>query len=157
MYAADYHKEGHEKDQAQYLGAWVAQVEFSRDAVQAIDCTNLSKPAALPTGYTLPDIEIPDMGTLVGLCVPKMGMHAMPGTDMETSDAFHASMILGYYGSVPIFFEPMISRAMLLERADFSLLVPGVEDLPEGVHYPSEFRADYDADKDQYVFIASGF
>ena len=37
----------------------------SRDAVAAIDCADLSKPASAPEGYELPDIEIPDMGTLV--------------------------------------------------------------------------------------------
>lgn len=130
---------------------------ITRDATGSIDCADASKPTALPEGYTLPDIEIPDMGTLVGLCVPRMGMHAMPGTDMKTSDAFHASMIVGYYGGAPIFFEPMVSRALLLERADFSLPMPVVEGLPSGVRYPREFRADYDADRDQYVLIASGF
>ncbi len=129
----------------------------NQETIRAIDCADSSKPSALPAGYTLPDITIPDMGTLVGLCVPLMGMHAMPSADMETSDAFGASMIIGYYGGKPIFFEPMVSQELLLKRADFSLPVPTVEGLPPGVRYPSTFRAQYDADKDRYLLIASGF
>ncbi|HUP01020.1 MAG TPA: hypothetical protein VM737_05800, partial [Gemmatimonadota bacterium] len=48
----------------------------STDAREAIDCADESKPAALPADYGLVDIEIPDLGMLVGLCVPGMGMHA---------------------------------------------------------------------------------
>jgi hypothetical protein len=128
-----------------------------RESVHAIDCADLSKPSALPAGYTLPDIEIPGMGSLVGLCVPRMGMHAMPSADAEATESFDASMILGFYGGKPIFFEPMVSRELLLERSDFTLPVPSVEGLPEGVRYPSGFRAEYDADGEQYRLIFSGF
>jgi hypothetical protein len=130
---------------------------ISREAVRGIDCTDVSKPSAIPGGYALPDIDIPDMGTLVGLCVPRMGMHAMPAADAGARDAFGASMIVGYYGGTPIFFEPMVSRALLLERSDFSLPVPSVEGLPEGVRYPSELRAKYDAEKQEYRLVATGF
>ena len=130
---------------------------ITQATVRAIDCTDVSKPSAIPSGYTLPDIDIPGMGTLVGLCVPLMGMHAMPDADIETTDAFGASMILGYYGGEPIFFEPMVSRAQLLERSGFSLPVPVVEGLPVGVRYPREFRTEYDAANQQYRLIASGF
>lgn len=127
------------------------------EAVEAIDCSDVSKPAAAPTGYTLPDIAIPEMGTLVGLCVPLMGMHAMPTGDTDASDAFDASLIVGYYGGRPIFFEPMVSRSLLLGRSDFTLQVPAVAGLPDGVRYPRELRAEYDESKSQYRFVATGF
>jgi len=130
---------------------------ISQAAVRAIDCTDLSKPSTLPARYVLPDIDIPEMGTLVGLCVPRMGMHAMPQTDNEETAAFKASMIIGYYGGAPIFFEPMVSQALLLERSDFSLPTPMVEHLPEGVRYPREFHVKYDAANDQYRMVMSGF
>lgn len=130
---------------------------ISQTAVRAIDCTDSSKPSAIPAGYALPDIDIPGMGMLVGLCVPRMGMHAMPEADVEETKAFGASMLVGYYGGAPIFFEPMVSRALLLQRADFSLPVPMIENLPEGIRYPRAFRAVYDAKNEQYRMVMSEF
>lgn len=130
---------------------------ITSDQVGAIDCADLAKPDAVPDGYTLPDIEIPDMGTLVGLCVPLMGMHAMPATDMTVTDAFEGTMIVGYYGGEPIFFEPMVAQSMLLKRKSFTLPMPSVDELPEGVHYPHEFNAQYDAASRQYRFVFTRF
>jgi hypothetical protein len=130
---------------------------LTESEVGAIDCSDESKPSKLPARYALPDIEVPGMGVLVGLCVPRMGMHAMLEDEVEESDPFEASMMLGYYGGEPIFFEPMISRDLLLGRSDFSLKVPAIEGLPEGVRYPSEFRAEYDAVERQYTMVFSGF
>jgi hypothetical protein len=125
--------------------------------VRAIDCVDGSKPAALPARYALPDIDVPELGMLQGLCVPNMGMHAMPAGDVNETEAFEASMMLGYYGAEPIFFEPMVSRDLLLAKSDFSLRVPAIRGLPAGVSYPSEFRAEYDEAEAQYRLIFSGF
>lgn len=125
--------------------------------VGAIDCLDETRPATLPADYALPDIEVPGMGTLVGLCVPRMGMHAMPSRDVDAADSFDASMIVGYYAGQPIFFEPMVARDFLRERADFVLPMPEVEGLPRGVHYPTRFRADFDAAADAYRLVFSGF
>ena len=130
---------------------------ISRAAVRAIDCSDLSKPSALPVGYALPDITVPEMGTLVGLCVPRMGMHAMPAQDTDATDAFGASMMLGYYGGAPIFFEPMVSQKLLLSGKDFTLPVPAVKGLPAGVRYPRVLRATYDSKNREYRLVASGF
>jgi len=130
---------------------------ITQEAVSAIDCADLSKPESAPAGYTLPDIEIPGMGTLVGLCVPLMGMHAMPDAEVGATDSFEASMIVGYYGREPIFFEPMVSRALLLKRADFEMTVPEVAGLPAGVRYPRTLQAKYDRKNDQYRLVATGF
>jgi len=54
--------------------------------------------------------------TLVGLCVPKMGMHAVTTADAERKEPFQASMIVGYSIGKPIFFEPMISKALLMKK-----------------------------------------
>ena len=130
---------------------------ISQDEVGAIDCSDASKPDHIPAGYALPDIEVPGMGVLVGLCVPDMGMHAMPEADVDATDPFSASMILGYYGGEPVFFEPMVSRDLLLERSDFALPMPAVTGLPTGVRYPTRFRAEFDADAAHYRLIFSGF
>ena len=125
--------------------------------VEAIDCSDETKPGTLPATYTLPDIDIPDMGVLVGLCVPHMGMHAMPDEMIARTVPFEASMILGYYGGEPVFLEPMISRARLLQKSDFTLAVPVVENLPAGVRYPTVFRAEYDEAGMQYRMSFTGF
>jgi len=128
-----------------------------RDDVLAIDCADASKPSTLPPGYALPDIAVPGLGMLVGLCVPHMGMHAMPEADVSATVPFDASMILGYYGGRPVFFEPMVSQELLLERADFTLPMPPVSGLLSGVRYPSAFRAEYDGAADAYRLVFGGF
>jgi len=125
--------------------------------VQAIDCADEAKPGQVPAGYALPDIDIPGMGILVGLCVPVMGMHAMPADEVHETHAFEASMIVGYYGGEPTFFEPMVSRELLLRKQGFSLPMPAVQGLPHGVRYPRAFRAEYDEDVAQYRLIFTGF
>ena len=130
---------------------------IAQDAVRAIDCSDETRPATLPTGYTLPDIDVPGMGTLVGLCVPGMGMHAMPTPDASATDVFDASMIVGYYRGSPVFFEPMVARDFLRRRSSFDLPMPAVVGLSPGVRYPTAFRADVDAASDAYRLVFSGF
>jgi hypothetical protein len=133
-----------------------------RAEIAAIDCKSENKPAALPAGYTLPDIPLPPemagmmgVSTLVGLCVPQMGMHAVPATEVARTDAFGATMVIGYYKGTPIFIEPMISKAMLMKKASFDLPLPNVPGL-KGPR-PTKFHAEYDATQQVYRFTLSGF
>jgi len=135
---------------------------ISPDARLAIDCSQLSKPTDLPDGYSMPDEQLPPelaeitgVETLVGVCVPEMGMHAVATAEMESPDPFDGTMIVGYYEGEPIFLEPMISRSLLLERRSFDLTVPTVPGL-QG-EQPTTFRADYDAEQDAYRFTFSEF
>jgi hypothetical protein len=128
----------------------------------AIDCSNTAKPATLPAGYGLPDEQLPPelvaltgVETLVGVCVPEMGMHALLAAEMEVQEPFSGTMVVGYYDRRPIFLEPMISRATLLARRSFELPVPEVPGLTG--RQPTVFRADYDAELDAYRFEFSGF
>lgn len=131
-------------------------------AVAAIDCKDLSKPAAMPAGYTLPDVDLPpEMAqvvgtpTLVGLCVPQMGMHALPTAELESGKLFTGDMLVGYYAGRPIFLEPMLTKALLMKKASFSYPIPTVPGLT-GPH-PTAFRADWDAKAQAYHFVWSGF
>jgi hypothetical protein len=135
---------------------------ISPDERNAIDCSQLSKPSELPEGYGMPDeqlppdlVEITGVETLIGLCVPEMGMHSLVAVEMESPDPFDGTMVVGYYEGAPIFLEPMISRSFLLERRSFDLTVPAVPGL-EG-EQPTMFRADYDAEQDAYRFTFSEF
>ncbi|GMQ82536.1 MAG: DUF5602 domain-containing protein [Rhodothermia bacterium] len=127
----------------------------SIEAIEAIDCADVSKPDVLPAGYVLPDIEAPGLGNLVGLCVPDMGMHAMSEVEMSAEDLFGASMIVGYYAQDVIFVEPMIARDKLLEEESFELDVPAVENPGENVVWPSSFEAVYDNESQSYRFTFS--
>ena len=128
---------------------------------EAIDCSDLSKPAALPAEYGLPDVDLPpDMAkltgvpTLVGLCVPAMGMHSLLDAEMKSTETFRGTMVIGYYRGKPIFIEPMVTRAMLMEKKSFDLAIPNVPGL--GAH-PTKFRAEYDAAANAYRFTFSAF
>lgn len=128
----------------------------------AIDCVDTSKPTALPDGYALPDITLPpDMakaigvGMLPGLCVPQMGMHALLSTEMESATTFRGTMVVGYRKGEPIFVEPMLTKAMLMEKASFDLAMPVVPGMSPAA--PRAFRAAYDAQASAYRFTFSGF
>ncbi|MCC7008288.1 MAG: hypothetical protein IT184_05685 [Acidobacteria bacterium] len=130
--------------------------------IAAIDCRDQRKPAALPAAYTLPDITLPPpmaqmMGveSLVGLCVPRMGMHAIPAADVARPDAFERTMVVGYYRERPIFIEPMIAKATLMKKASFDLPLPAVAGMAGRL--PSMFHAEYDATRQAYRFRLSGF
>ena len=127
----------------------------SADDLNAIDCADVTKPSQPPAAYELPDVPVPQLGTLVGLCVPKMGMHAAPHAELQLA-SFQKTMIVGYYHARPIFVEPMIARATLLERRSFTLDIPAVPGRPAGERYPTTFRADYDSTLKAYRFVFSG-
>jgi hypothetical protein len=135
---------------------------ISPDQRVAMDCADLSKPSALPSGYSLPDVALPPplatmigVSTLVGLCVPQMGMHSLLTTELESSDVFRGTMVIGYYQGKPIFVEPMITRAMLLMKRSFDLVIPAVPGVSG--NRPGAFRADYDQAGQVYQFVFSNF
>jgi len=125
--------------------------------IDAIDCASTTKPAEVPAGYALPDIDIPELGNLIGLCVPEMGMHALLETEMASSETFSGTMVVGYYEGEPIFFEPMITQDLLMGEATFPLDMPAIPGLPDGVTVPTRFEAVYDESASAYQFVFSGF
>jgi hypothetical protein len=129
---------------------------ISNGTREAIDCADTTKPAALPANYGMVDVEIPELGMLVGLCVPEMGMHSLLASELQSEEIFDATMVIGYYHGAPIFFEPMISRDMLTRRQSFQLPMPAISGAPEGVRYPQRFRAEYDPAADAYRCVFSG-
>jgi hypothetical protein len=130
--------------------------------VASMDCKDLSKPSALPAAFTLRDEELPPdmqkmMGvkSLVGLCVPGMGMHSLLTSEYERKDAFEGSMVIGYYKGKAVFIEPMISKATLMKKASFDIPIPDVPGLT-GAH-PTKFHAEWDAAGNSYRFMFTGF
>jgi hypothetical protein len=126
------------------------------DQVDRIDCADASKPDQIPVQYSLPDIDIPGMGTLVGICVPDMGMHAMPTDELDDSELFGASMMVGYYQQELVFLEPMISHAKLAEAKTFPMAIPALPSTTTGLQWPSRFEAVYDSETRTYRMVFSG-
>lgn len=127
----------------------------------AISCDRHTRPTAVPAAYALPDVPLPpDMAkmmgvdTLVGLCVPQMGMHALLASEMESAQPFRGTMVVGYNQGSPVFIEPMVTKAMLMERQSFDLPIPEIPGI--GAH-PTQFRAEFDAATQSYRFVFSGF
>ncbi len=125
----------------------------SPSEIAAVDCTTLDKPASLPGGYTLPDMDIEGLGMLVGLCVPGMGMHAAPEDELDDTEIFEATMIVGYYDESLISVEPMITRAKLEQQQDFALAVPEVPDAGAVTVWPTGFEATWDEGAQAYRFV----
>jgi hypothetical protein len=133
-----------------------------RDQRTGIDCSDLSKPAVMPAGYALPDVVLPPVlaelagqDTLIGLCVQEMGMHSLLTTELESTDTFQGSMVIGFYQGAPIFIEPMVTRALLMEKRSFDLPFPAIPGMPEP--YPKAFRAEFDAELGVYQFVFTDF
>ena len=133
-----------------------------QDERLAIDCKDLSKPAALAPGYALPDVPLPPpmaamtgTDTLVGLCVPQMGMHSLPAAEMESTAIFRGTMVIGYYQGKPIFIEPMLTKAMLMEMKSFDLPIPSIPGMAGA--YPHRFQATYNPEAKSYRFTFSDF
>ncbi len=128
----------------------------------AMDCADLSKPSALPAGYSLPDVTLPPpmaamigSSSLIGLCVPGMGMHSLLTTELESTDLFRGTMVVGWYQGKPIFIEPMLTKAMLMERRSFDLPIPSIPGLTG--NSPRAFRAEYDEQQKVYRFVFTDF
>ena len=84
-----------------------------------------------------------------------MGMHSMPDAELQAGKVFEKTMIVGYYKKNPIFIEPMITRATLLERKSFAIAVPDVPGKPSHARYPTQFRADFDQQTQAYRLVFS--
>jgi len=124
-----------------------------QDALQSFDCKDTTKPSTLPDGYAIPDVDVPGIGTLIGICIPAMGMHAIPAADLTTKN-WEGSLLVGYYSGKPIFIEPMITKALLMKKQSFTLPIPAIAPTPN-VRYPRQFNAVYDAKLDSYDFTFS--
>ena len=114
------------------------------DAVDAIDCMDLSKPESLPETYVLRDETLPDGTVLVGVCVPAMGMHALAEPEVAATTLFEASMVVGYYSRNLVFVEPMIARDRLMRHEDFTMVLPVIVAPGMGESFPDGFSAHFD-------------
>lgn len=90
--------------------------------------------------------------------VPGMGFHAVDSTAHELhGHTFDKTFIYGYYKGNMIFGEPMITRAYLLTKPDFSeaLKVPAKYPVT-GKYYATKYSIKYDAAKKEYIISLDG-
>lgn len=128
----------------------------------AIDCSDRTHPSTMAVGYATRDEALPPevaamigVDTLFGICVPQMGMHTLPAAELASTAPFRGTMVIGYYHGKPIFIEPMISKAMLMEKKSFDLPIPEIPGVSG--RYPRTFKATWNEAGQSYRFAFSGF
>jgi len=133
----------------------------SKAEVQAIDCTDGAQPdpASVPHGWVPP---VPPNATPQAFCVPQMGYHALHASEFKAPGVlqdglFDKVMIAGYYQGQFQFVEPMITKALLEQKASFTLPVPQPASVGRPTRFPAKFEALYDAKAQAYTFVFSDF
>lgn len=127
----------------------------------AIDCSDLTQAdlTLVAEGWTP---AVPPGAPEADFCVPLMGFHSLPASEFTAPGQIDATpfdkvMITGYYGGDFIFVEPMVTRDLLLQRADFDLPVPRPAQIGRATRYPTTFQARYDAATDSYTMVFGDF
>ena len=111
----------------------VAKVHFSGSSDPA---TQVSDKGLIAANYQV----IPDTA------IDKMGVHAIDVTAPEFhGQPFTATFIYGYYQGRLTFVEPMVTRAYLLKKPNFSKAVPRPAHYSLSGYYPSRYTVRYDA------------
>ena len=129
---------------------------LSAKAVQAIDCKDLSQasPAQIAPHYVpaVPPNAKPDQ-----VCVPFMGFHSLPMTDLAPGMKFKKTMLAVYYAGQLNAIEPMITRDTLMEKQSFSLPLPALAMVGKATRFPTHFEAVFDPASDAYQLTFSAF
>jgi len=111
----------------------VAKVHFSGSSDPA---TQVSDKGLIAANYQV----IPDTA------IDKMGVHAIDVTAPEFhGQPFTATFIYGYYQGRLTFVEPMVTRAYLLKKPNFTKAVPRPAHYSLSGYYPSRYTVRYDA------------
>ncbi|MDQ3081500.1 MAG: hypothetical protein M3R07_04720, partial [Gemmatimonadota bacterium] len=68
-------------------------------------------------------------------------MHSLISSELAATTSFSGTMVLGFYNSNPIFFEPMVAKAKLMEKRSFTLPMTIPAGLAAGSSLPDEVRS----------------
>jgi hypothetical protein len=89
--------------------------------------------------------------------VPAMGAHWInPATPELNGDQFTQTFIFGTWDGELIFVEPMITKAFLESRPDFSAALPVPAEVSTPGYYPSSYGIRWDADAKEYRISLEG-
>ena len=124
--------------------------EAERLTISPADTVKGAKP--LPAG------EVPATYFNAGL-VPTMGSHWIDGTAPELNgQPFTETFIFGSFDGKMTFYEPMITKAFIEEKHNFSKNIPAVTAFGQrGKYYPTKFGFRHDDAAKTYQFYMSDF
>lgn len=120
--------------------------------IESLDCSKTGDVPKdfLPSDYVL---DAPEF------CVPQMGLHALPASDLEPGYDFGETFIYGYYEGKLSFLEPMITQEFLLDHKSVErelTMSPTFVAQAEGL-LPHSYSALYNKDKDAYEMTFKDF
>lgn len=121
-----------------------------RDAIDPSDPAYAQKagnlPAAemMPQGYVAPNVLAGAPPEAVA--VPRMGMHWLDVASPELhGELFTKTLIAGSWDGKRIFIEPMITKAYLESKPDFSAQIPAIQRYGTPGFYPGAYSIRWDA------------
>lgn len=105
--------------------------------------------AFMPVNYINPDIT----------GVPKMGRHWVDvlGPEFQPGGQFSTAFLMGSYNRKVVFWEPMITRALLEREPDTVMAIPQPKAYQQQKHYPTRYEIRFDRNRQEYRIILSGF
>lgn len=151
---AGYNPHGHEPmgiyDKPHFDFHFYMTTEAERQAISPADTVAGAKP--LPTG------EVPATYFNAGL-VPTMGSHWIDSQAPELhGQGFTETFIFGSFDGKMTFYEPMITKAYIAEKHNFSKNIPAVTAFAKsGKFYPTQEGFRYDTAKKEYQFYLREF
>ena len=91
------------------------------------------------------------------MAVPDMGTHWADTTAPEfNGQPFTATFIYGFYHGKMTFLEPMVTKAFLETKPDFTLSVKQPQAFQKHGYYPTSTRVRYDEKNNEYVVTLEG-
>jgi hypothetical protein len=83
-----------------------------------------------------------------------MGRHSGPAGELTNPAPFDSVMIAGFTPSADQmhFLEPMVTRDVLLQQADFSLPVPMPQTFDRDTRYPTQFQAVFQGGAQHFIY-----
>lgn len=130
-------------------------------AVDRIDCKNLTPPdlALTPAGFAP---AVPPGADPAAICVPLMGFHGFALSEFSGPGKFRPglfdhTLISGFYNNAYLFTEPMVTRAFMMSRQEFSSALSRPQTVGRSTRYPTQMTMTHDERANAYQLVYSGF
>lgn len=108
---------------------------------------NVPAPEYIPQGYIMP----------AAMAVPRMGVHWVDPTSPELNGKpFTQTFIFGTFDGEVIFAEPMITKAFLESKPNFTAPLPAAQQYAIAGHYPTGYSIRWDAAAREYRIALTG-
>jgi hypothetical protein len=128
----------------------ITEKERNGITMQGADAARTLKPLPAefhPEGY----IYVPDGA------VPRMGNHMVNPLSKELhNQAFTSTFLYGSYDGRLIFAEPMITKALLEAKTNFTEMIKQPARYQQPGYYPTKYSVSYDATRKEYTIALEG-